>query len=195
MNFLLHLRLNEAAGLPPAGAIIGDVLRGRLDPALPPALARSIALHRRIDALSDRHPALAPVKAGFAPGARRYAGIVLDLLCDHVAANDWTRYGITGESLEAFSHRMANAVADPVAWRVGVGKPAPGAARFDALLVGYRREAGIDRAIERITGRLARPAPFRDAARDWRDHIAATTTALPAVFDTLADVARGFALD
>jgi acyl carrier protein phosphodiesterase len=192
MNFLLHLRLSELAGLPPAGAIIGDVLRGRIDPTLPRPLALSIALHRRVDALSDRHPQLLQLKAGFPPAARRYAGIVLDLLCDHVAANDWRHYGRPDESLDAFSQRMARAVADDSAWRLSVDQAAPGIARFSKLLLGYRETAGIDRAILRIAERLRDPQPFIDAANSWQARIPATSAALPQIFEDLQRAARGF---
>jgi acyl carrier protein phosphodiesterase len=193
MNFLLHLRLNEIAGLPAAGAIIGDVLRGRIDPALPAPLARSIALHRRIDALSDRHPQLLALKCRFTPAARRYAGIVLDLVCDYIAAKDWHRYGGGDETLDAFSRRMADQVAEPDLWHVSVGQPAPSTARFAALLVGYREASGIDHAIDHIAKRLSEPAPFLDAARAWPSQVEAAASALPTVFSDLADAARGFA--
>lgn len=193
MNFLLHLRLTEIAALPPAGAIIGDVLRGRLDPALPEPLARSIALHRRIDALSDRHPALSPIKVRFAPAARRYAGIVLDLVCDHVAANGWPAYGVPDEPLPAFARRMAAAVADEEAWRRAVDQAAPRVERFASLLTSYGDAAGVDRAIQRIAERLRSPTPFLEAAAGWRETIDATASALPEVFTDLAATARGFA--
>ncbi len=192
MNFLLHLRLADIAGLPPAGAIIGDVLRGRINPALPAPLAQSIALHRRVDALSDRHAVLAGLKAGFAADQRRYAGIVLDLLCDYVAANDWARYGRAGESLTDFAERMAAAVADVGAWQAAVGQAAPEARRFGRLLMSYRDAEGIDRAVARIAERLRQPQPFRDAAEAWRSQIDPTAKVLPTVFADLAEAAQHF---
>ncbi len=41
MNFLAHLWLTDRAGLPLAGAILGDVLHGALPADMPPALARA----------------------------------------------------------------------------------------------------------------------------------------------------------
>ncbi len=195
MNFLLHLRLNEIAGLPPAGAIIGDVLRGRLDPALPAALARSIALHRRIDALSDRHPLLLACKVAFPASTRRHAGIVLDLLCDHVAAIDWSHYGGAHEALSDFARRMADAVADERAWRISVARSPPAAGRFAALLCSYATEAGIDRALGRVAERLRQPQRLLDAGSGWRIQRSAVSDALPRVFADLAEVARGFPPD
>ena len=41
------------------------------------------------------------------PGARRYAGIVLDLVHDHALVLDWARY--SGEDLKRFAGRAAQA--------------------------------------------------------------------------------------
>ena len=88
MNFLAHLWLTDRAGLPLAGAILGDILRGALPADMPEPLARSVMLHRHVDAHTDRHPRVVAAREHFAPGARRYAGILLDVLFDHVLAQD-----------------------------------------------------------------------------------------------------------
>lgn len=55
--------------------------------------------------LTDRHPVVQAARAGFEPGARRYAGILLDILYDHCLALDWARY--SDEPLAAFAQRGA----------------------------------------------------------------------------------------
>ena len=100
MNFLAHLWLAERAALPLAGAVLGDVVRGRLDGRLPPLLERSIALHRRIDVVTDAHPLVIQARARFENGQRRYAGIVLDVLHDHALALAWPAQL---ETLDAFA--------------------------------------------------------------------------------------------
>ena len=155
MNFLAHLWLSDHAGLPLVGAVLGDVVRGRLDGHLPPLLERSIALHRRIDGVTDRHPRVVEARSRFEPGARRYAGIVLDVLHDHALALAWPS---PEEPLEAFALRAARAIADPGAWQLAAGRDAPEADRFAALLRSYREPAGIDQALARIAARLEPPA-------------------------------------
>jgi acyl carrier protein phosphodiesterase len=92
LNFLAHLWLADRTGTSLPGAVLGDVVRGRDLSAYPEPLAQGIRLHRRIDAATDRHPGIAALRAGFAPGQRRYAGIVLDLAGDHALALDWARH-------------------------------------------------------------------------------------------------------
>lgn len=189
MNFLAHLWLSDQAGLPLAGAVLGDVVRGRLDGRLPLQLERSIALHRRIDAVTDRHPRIAAAREDFEPGARRYAGIVLDVLHDHALARRWPEQP---ETLTAFALRAAASVADPGAWQLAVGRAAPQAARFAALLQSYRQPDGIDEAFARIAARLARPQPLLDAAKGWRQRMTAVEADGPGLITDLETAALNF---
>ena len=108
MNYLAHLWLSEQARLPLAGAVLGDLVHGRLEGRFPAPLERSIRLHRRIDVVTDAHPLTAAARARFGPGARRYGGIVLDLLYDHCLALDWPHY--SAEPLADFARRAARAL-------------------------------------------------------------------------------------
>jgi acyl carrier protein phosphodiesterase len=192
VNFLAHLWLTDIASLPLAGAILGDHVRGRLDGQWPVALEASIKLHRRIDAATDRHAVIRTVREDFAPGHRRYAGIVLDLLCDHALANDWPSY--SGESLDDFASRCGREIALQRAWFETAGLAVDGD-RFAQLLLSYRSEAGIDTAIRRTAQRLSRPALLTDAARDWRQHLPPLKAALPVLLDDLRRSAASFGSD
>lgn len=189
MNFLAHLWLTERAGLPLVGAVLGDVVRGRLDGRLPPALEASIRFHRQIDVATDGHPLSLAARSRFPNGARRWSGIVLDVLHDHALALDWPGE----ESLPDFAERAARAVADRGAWQLAAGRPPPDAARFAELLLSYRDEAGIDRALARIASRLRDPAPLIAHGAGWRAHLPSVRQdrpALLAALTALADQAR-----
>lgn len=183
MNFLAHLWLAEQARLPLAGAILGDVLRGVLPADLPAPLAASVRLHRRIDALTDRHPRVQAARSQFRAGPRRYAGIVIDVAFDHVLARDWTAY--SDEPLAAFAARAGAAVAAEGAWFGRGGQPAPRAAAFAALLVSYGGEAGIERALRRTALRLRQPQGLIEAMAGWRDHLPRLRHDLPALLGDL----------
>ncbi len=196
VNFLAHLWLTERAGLPLAGAVLGDVVRGRLDGRLPPRLERSIALHRRIDVVTDAHPQVVLARSRYDDGARRYAGIVLDVLHDHALALAWHHHSqARPETLDAFATRAAQAVADPGAWQLAAGRAAPDALRFAALLRSYRDEAGIDEAFVRIASRLSQPQRLLDAAAGWRAAMPAIHAGSPALLADLETVAVAFGLD
>lgn len=183
MNFLAHLWLAEQARLPLAGAILGDVLRGVLPPDLPAPLAASVRLHRRIDALTDRHPRVQAARGRFGPGPRRYAGIVIDVVFDHVLARDWAGY--SDEPLAAFATRAAAAVAAEGGWFERGGQPAPRATAFAALLVSYGGEAGIERALRRTALRLRQPQGLIEAMADWRGHVSQLRGDLPVLLEHL----------
>lgn len=183
MNFLAHLWITDRAGLPLAGAILGDVLHGALPGHMPEPLARSVRLHRAVDARTDRHPRVAAARARFAPGARRYAGIVLDLLYDHALALDWAAF--SDLPLGEFAGRAALEVHAGAAWFAHAGAPVPDPDRFGALLRSYRRAEGIERAIRRTAERLRRPEGMLQAAAGWPARLAELRRDLPVVLGDL----------
>lgn len=185
MNFLAHLWLTDRAGLPLGGAILGDVLRGPLPRDMPEPLARSVRLHRSVDAHTDRHPLVVAARAQFATGARRYAGIVLDIAFDHALALDWSAY--SKQPLDGFAERAGSEIAGDRAWFERAGAPAPDAAAFAALLRSYAEPAGIDRAMRRVARRLRRPEGLLHAAAGWSGWLPALRRDLPAL---VADLSR-----
>ena len=51
-----------------------------------------VALHRKIDALSNLHPGIQATCRTYPDDLRRYAPIFLDLLVDHSLARSWSDY-------------------------------------------------------------------------------------------------------
>ena len=191
MNYLAHLWLTEQAGLPLPGAILGDLVHGRLDGRYGAALERSIALHRRVDAVTDAHPLVASARAGYGPGARRYAGIVLDLLHDHALALDWSAFST--EPLEAFADRAAHALAAEQQGFALAGKQAPPREEFRRLLLSYALPEGMDRAVRRVASWMRKPEGLIDAARDWRERLPAARQRLPPLLEDLRSASQAFA--
>jgi len=183
VNFLAHLWLTDRAGLPLAGAILGDVIRGALPERMPEPLARSVQLHRQVDAHTDRHPLVVAARETFAPGARRYAGILLDILFDHVLAQGWPAYA--DEPLQGFAARAGDEVSAARQWFEAAGRRAPEAAEFSSLLESYAYEPGMERAIQRTARRLRAPEGLLDAAAGWDRHLPRLRRELPIV---LADL-------
>lgn len=189
VNFLVHLHLSDAAQLPLSGAILGDLVRGRLEGRFPAALEQSIRLHRRIDVVTDAHPLTHAARARFPAERRRYAGIVLDLLYDHCMALDWPRE----DTLAAFAHQAAAGVADDhEAWRLTDQTP-PSRERFERLLSSYREPIGIDQSLTRIATRLRNPELLLAAADRWQAHIPLLRQEFPALLLDLEQATRAFA--
>lgn len=183
MNFLAHLWLAERTNTSLAGSILGDVVHGADLSPYPDDIAQGIRLHRRVDAQTDRHPDVRALRERFAPGARRYAGIVLDLAFDHALAGDWSRY--SGEPLAVFCDRAGAAIADAAPWFQLAGGRSSSAAEFSQLLRSYGEPAGITRALSRTASRLRKPQALLDAGADWPAHLPQLRERLPDLLQVL----------
>ncbi len=94
MNHLAHLVLAGSDEGLRLGAFLGDHIKGSLAlDELPASWARGVRLHRRIDALSDSSPGVRAFIAGLDAPWRRYGGIFLDVLFDHMLARHWGEFG------------------------------------------------------------------------------------------------------
>ena len=143
------------------GAFLGDHLRGRhaLDD-LPPDWAAGVVLHRRIDTLSDAHPALEQLLGRLRPPWRRYGGVIFDVLFDHMLTRHWSRFGpsgldqLSGEIDELLARHEA-ALPDRLVlfsrW-----------ARQRNLWVRYGDRDMIDEIFRRLARRHGRPGPLAD---------------------------------
>jgi len=104
MNILAHAFVAAPDPELMLGSLIGDFVRGAIDPALPPRVGAGIALHRAVDGYTDAHPEVAAARALIAPPHRRYAGVLLDIWFDHLLAREWPRYG--DGALDDFSRQV-----------------------------------------------------------------------------------------
>lgn len=160
MNLLAHLWLADRSGTSAAGQILGDIVRGRIDePRFDSRTDHGIRLHRAIDSTSDAHPAHSELRGRFKAPLRRYAGIIVDIGFDYALARRWTDY--SDESLDAFAHRLSALVADE--WPADAPIAAPDVASLAALLGGYVRPTGIERALVAVGSRAKRHNPLSQA--------------------------------
>lgn len=90
MNHLAHALLSGPDDAFRIGGMMGDFVRGAIDPALPPGIQQGIALHRAIDSFTDNHDDIRAARAAFDPPFRRYAGILIDIWFDHLLARNFT---------------------------------------------------------------------------------------------------------
>lgn len=185
MNFLAHLWLAEQTRTSFAGAILGDIARGADLSAYPDDIERGIRLHRKVDAATDRHPLSVAARERFGPGRRRFAGIVMDLVCDYILANDWDHY--SDEALPDFCARASVEIEQAGEWFQLAGGRVVEARGFAHLLVSYAGAPGIEHAVRRVAGRMRDPQLLLDAAKDWN---AVAETFRPSLPVLLADLKR-----
>lgn len=101
MNMLAHLFLSGHKPGWQVGNFIGDQVKGRAWALLPVAIGQGVVLHRHIDSFTDRHPLVRAALPLFRPAMGRYAGVVLDVVYDHLLAANWGRF--SAEHLQSYS--------------------------------------------------------------------------------------------
>jgi len=194
MNYLAHLYLADCTGTSLAGSLLGDVVRGPLQGRFSAELERGIHLHRRIDSFTDRHPRVLAAKARLQAPYRRYAGILLDVYFDHCLAQSWDRWH--RQSLEDFASEAYRQLL-----RESLTLAHPGFSlrlaymRSRNLLLSYRNQAGIERALEGLAGRLSRANPLATGLDALLPHEAELHADFQAFFPELLNFARQTADD
>ncbi|MBU1237785.1 MAG: DUF479 domain-containing protein [Gammaproteobacteria bacterium] len=169
MNFLAHAFL---AGDDPAlivGGVIGDWIKGPLSGpqcgALPADLARGVALHRAIDSHAETHAAFRTSRARISPARRRYGGVVVDILYDHLLARRW--HELHPRPLADFCAEVYRLIAERF-------DDIPPSAHFalqlmadEDWLASYRDIDGIADVLARMSRRARQPNPLLHAELEY----------------------------
>ncbi|MEM6396180.1 MAG: ACP phosphodiesterase [Bacteroidota bacterium] len=160
MNFLAHLVLSSHDAELQIGNLLGDFVKGRPPETYSEGIRRGIVLHRRIDQVTDMHPAVKHLQTLLSLRHGRYAGVVVDVLFDHYLARDWSNL-LTIEygdfALQTYSNIKANLSAMPPKL----------ATRFSAMVDSrwldvYKTVPGILEVFERMQPRIKNPEYFQD---------------------------------
>lgn len=170
MNHLAHALVAVRAGGSIVGNLMGDFVKG--DPAaaaanpLPADILEGIRLHRRVDAFTDAHPAVARSLRRFRPRFRRWGGVLTDIFYDHVLARCWDELG--EGTLRGFADRVYAELEDA---RRTVPLPERMQRFLDYLraadlLVAYAETEGVDRALQGLSRRVRRANPLGDGVEE-----------------------------
>jgi acyl carrier protein phosphodiesterase len=176
VNHLAHLFLAQPTPESLIGNLAGDFVKGPLHDRFPPAIAEGIRHHRRVDAFTDAHPAVAAFRRVLVPEHGHYARIISDMFFDHFLAVDFERW--SGERLDAFLARVYGLIdqhVDELPGRLRVVYPHMRDGRW---LQSYATIDGIHIALTNMSFRLSR-----------RPHLESATHHL---IDSRAELARRF---
>lgn len=149
---------------------MGDFVKGPIGAHFPPAIARAIALHRKLDTFTDSHPVVAMSRARISTARRRYAGIMLDVFYDHFLALHWGDFherplgSFTTQIYEILERRHGDL---PEALQ----RVAPSMRRWD-WFGSYAQIEMIDGTLNRIGQRLRRENTLRDSVEELRNNYA-----------------------
>jgi acyl carrier protein phosphodiesterase len=92
LNYIAHLHIAQYCHSDLLGNFLGDFIKGQGFVGLQQDLVLGIKLHRQVDVYTDQHPAVAALRQQFSPSIRRVAGIVIDIVFDHVLLKHWSKF-------------------------------------------------------------------------------------------------------
>ena len=104
LNYLAHAYLSFDDSAIMVGNIIGDSVKGKQYQDFPLNIQMGLLLHRRIDSFTDQHPKISSIKDYFRSEFGLYSGIVVDILCDHILAENFNAF--TQKNLGEFSQKV-----------------------------------------------------------------------------------------
>ncbi|HEV7237937.1 MAG TPA: ACP phosphodiesterase [Thermoanaerobaculia bacterium] len=167
MNHLAHLFLAGDSAESLIGNLAGDFVKGPLGDRFPRAIHEGIMQHRRIDAFTDSHPAVAAFRRVLTPEHGHYSRVIADMFFDHFLACRFDEYG--GESLESFLARTFATIDPHVDSLPGMLRVVYPRIRDEEWLQSYREIEGIHFALTNISRRFSRRPRLETAARHLTD--------------------------
>ncbi|MBA4145302.1 MAG: DUF479 domain-containing protein [Azospira oryzae] len=165
MNFLAHLYLSGADPKVKIGNFIGDFVKGRnLSEQFEAGIVKGIALHREIDAFTDRHPVVRESKIRLRPKYRHYSPVIIDVFYDHFLAANWANY--SDQLLADFARDSYNTLEKYQALLPDqVNQMLPYMIKGN-WLVGYSQVEGIHRALSGMARRTPYESKMEEATAD-----------------------------
>jgi acyl carrier protein phosphodiesterase len=172
MNYLAHAFLSPRDDEILLGNISCDMIRPRDQEFLSPPIRQGFDLHQRIDKAADGHEGFKFIRATLNTKGLPYAGVLVDVICDHYLARFWEDY--SSERLSDFSQRI---------YRVLLEKASPLPGHFPRLAAHLRKEdwfgqfrslEGLETALSRLNYRSSREIPvtmIRDVIDDKQDSL------------------------
>jgi len=192
MNYLAHLLLADETPESRIGNLAPDFARPPELNQLPPEVQPGIQRHRKVDALTDAHPAFARSKQRLFPEHGRFSGILTDLVYDHVLSLQWERYStqprevFIAECYAQFAsheHYMPPSMVGPVQRMAA-----------QDWLGDYIDLDGMGRILAmmsvRLTQRFNRVVDLMPALKTYEQHLPGLTEDFEALMPTLLDAVR-----
>lgn len=161
MNYLAHILLSGDNLDTQVGGLLGDFVKGPLQGQYPESVEEGIFLHRQLDALTDAQPEVRNLIRTFSPQWRRFAGIIIDIVFDHLLAIHWQEYH--SSSLEHFCQRFYRHLNTCQPWLPASAQHFNQRAADLRWLQNYADQSLIPTMLNRVGERLRRPLPLGKA--------------------------------
>lgn len=167
MNHLAHLFLAGGTAESLIGNLSGDFVKGPLGERFPPAIRDGIVQHRRVDAFTDSHPAVAAFRRVLIPEHGHYSRVIADMFLDHFLACRFDEFA--GEPLAAFLARTYRTIDPHVDLLPGMLRHVYPRMRDEGWLESYAEIDGIHFALTNMSRRFTRAPRLESATRHLVD--------------------------
>jgi len=184
VNWLAHFVLSPPDDHVRLGNWLADVLtRSETAAVRDPRILAGLELHRRIDTLTDRHPAVLGARTRLPAGVRRYAGVVLDVAWDHFLSLDFER--LAGRDLDGFVGEIHDGLVRTRTWMPSAVAEVSDRMIAEEWLLCYTTPAGYELTLRRISNRLSPRARAAFDPSAARAHLESSHAELHAAFTLL----------
>ncbi|MGK3115785.1 ACP phosphodiesterase [Candidatus Pantoea formicae] len=189
MNFLAHLHLAQLANSSLLGNLMADFVRGNVQSQWPETVVAGIAMHRRVDVLTDSLPEVREARQFFRAETRRVAPITLDVIWDHFLALHWDRLH-PAQSLVDFTAAAEREILPQLP-----GTP-EGFVELNAVMwrerwfEHYAEPARLARVLNGMAHRRPRLVALRDSYQDFVEHYQQLEPLFFQFYPRLMDAAR-----
>jgi len=160
VNFLAHAHLAYLTNTSITGNLLGDFIKGAVLDELNPSWQLGIRLHRKIDIYTDSHHSLKPLKVELGP-LRRFSGIILDILLDHIIAKHFEEF--SNIALSDFAQRVYQDLAIDRAQQPSNFEVVSQRMIAGDWLSNYQHLKIIEQALIRTSQRISTKPDFRPA--------------------------------
>jgi acyl carrier protein phosphodiesterase len=188
VNFLFHLYLSADDPELLLGNFMGDFVKGPLDDTYPPRIRQGLLLHRKIDAFAQRDTNFQRSRLRLPPHYGLYRGVLVDLFYDHFLAKEWASWSeVAFTDYLAWAQQIVEKQRAILPPRLQELAPII----FSELLPSYRKIAGTELALRRMSRRVQRANPLAEGGRELMRHYAE----LQGDFARFTPAVRQFAAD
>lgn len=168
MNFLAHFFLSPPTPELIVGSYLGDFIKGKQYQDYEPVIGRGILLHREVDRYTDTHPVFRQSKRRLSQQHGHYAGVVADILYDHLLAIHWSRY--SDVPLPQFAQQVYAILQQHITLMPTPAQQIVSYMRAYDWLSNYAHREGVVRALLGMQQRARFSNKMGQALQDFIDH-------------------------